>query len=110
MYISSHLPHSLPFHTHTVIFSKGTVYIFVSGEENTAGRVFTAAFARFDSRRARSKRRFCASLLFFLFPSAAKVFFFAATPRRRGERRAILASDAKANLSEGRDKVIEAFF
>jgi hypothetical protein len=71
--ISSHLPHSLPFHTHThthaVIFSKGTVTsFFVSGEENTAGRVFTVALARFDSRRApRSRRRFRASLLLFFF-------------------------------------------
>jgi len=57
-------PHT---HTHAVIFSKGTVTnFFVSGEENTAGRVFTVALARFDSRHApRSRRRFRASLLFF---------------------------------------------
>jgi len=56
-------PHT---HTHAVIFSKGTVTnFFVSGEENTAGRVFTVALARFDSRHApRSRRRFRASLLF----------------------------------------------
>ena len=74
--ITSHLPHSLPFHTHTHSnLFKRYGYVFVSGEENTVGRVLTVALARFDSRRARSKRRFCASLLFFLFPSAAKVIF-----------------------------------
>lgn len=61
-------------HTHSNLF-KRYGYVFVSGEENTVGRVLTVALARFDSRRARSKRRFCASLLFFLFPSAAKVIF-----------------------------------
>jgi hypothetical protein len=50
-------------------------------------------------------------LLFFLFPSAAKVIFLPPPLLSPGgERRAILASDAKANLSEGREKVIEAFF
>jgi len=96
-------------HTHSNLFQRYGLHFCIWRGKH--GR--TSFYRRIRAFRFAS-RSFEAAILrvfaFFLFPSAAKVFFFAATPRRRGERRAILASDAKANLSEGRDKVIEAFF
>jgi len=117
--ISSHLPHSLPFHTHTHtrsnLFKRYGYEFFCFWRGKHGGTRFyrrTRAFRFASSRSSFEAAIFCASLLlFFLFPSAAKVIFLPPPlVVAGGERRAILASDAKANLSEGREKVIEAFF
>jgi len=101
-------------HTRSNLFKRYGYEFFCFWRGKHGGTSFyrrTRAF-RFASRSSFEAAIFCASLLvFFLFPSAAKVIFLPPPlVRRRGERCAILASDAKANLSEGREKVIEAFF
>lgn len=102
-------------HTRSNLFKRYGYEFFCFWRGKHGGTSFyrrTRAF-RFASRSSFEAAIFCASLLvFFLFPSAAKVIFLPPplVRRRGGERRAILASDAKANLSEGREKVIEAFF